>query len=223
MTPITTLQDVKKNPYVTEYIRQSDNVLKIQGYTKHGVRHLDLVARRASGIAQNIGLNKRQQELCAIAGYCHDMGNYLSRTYHHYLAAILFHQIFMNDFSPDELGTLLQAIVNHDKFELKLTNAISAVVVLADKSDVHRSRVRKKSLATIKEDIHNRVNYAVTHSNIVVNKKKKAITLYLKIDTNFVPIMEYFEIFTKRMTYCRIAAEYLNYNFELIINKFKLL
>jgi len=117
----------------------------------------------------------------------------------------------------------MQAIANHDKDTMKLTNKISALVVLADKSDVHRNRVSSKSMKEIKQDKHNRVNYAVTHSELRVNKAKKQISLLLKIDTNFVPIIEYFEIFTDRMAYCRKAADYLGYKFNLVINTFKLL
>ncbi|MCD6470929.1 HD domain-containing protein [bacterium] len=220
---MTTLKEVKNNPFVQEFIYQTEVALKALEYTEHGFRHAELVSERAKKIAQEIGLSKKNQELAAIAGFCHDMGNFLGRTQHHYWGALLFSQIFKNKFSPRDLSLIMQAIANHDKEEMKLSNPISPVVVLADKSDVHRSRVITKSINKIKTDIHDRVNYATTKSIIKVNKNKKNITLNLKIDTNFVPIIEYFEIFTGRMIYCRKAAEYLGYKFALVINNFKLL
>jgi len=161
--------------------------------------------------------------MAAIAAFCHDMGNFITRDYHHYFGALLFHQVFHNDFTPKELTLIMHAIANHDKEEMKFYHPIAAIVVLADKSDVHYSRVIVKDLNKIKKDIHDRVNFATKSSRLKIDKRKKRITLTLKIDTSFVPIMEYFEIFTKRMVYCRKAAEYLNYSFGLVINNFKLL
>jgi hypothetical protein len=218
-----TLKEVKKNPYLLEFIKQAEKRLRTLKYTNHGLDHAKLVAARARTVAKEIGLNKKEQELSAIAGFTHDFGNFLSRGYHNYLGALIFQQIFQDDFLPNELALIMQAIVNHDKYEMEFSDSISAVVVLADKSDVRRSRVTVKDKKIIKEDIHNRVNYAVKHSKLGIDKKKKRITLSLKIDTNFVPIIEYFEIFTERMIYCRKAAQYLGYKFSLIINNFKLL
>lgn len=214
---------VKNNPQVLEFIRQTQVTLKAIGYTEHGLPHANLVSKRAKYLAQEMGLNERTQELASIAGFCHDMGNFLGRTQHHYWGALLFHQIFQNDFSPKEIVLITQAIVNHDKYTVKLTNTISAIIILSDKSEMRRSRVITKSLQKIKKDIHDRVNYAVTKSALKVNKKKKQVTLILKIDTKFVPIIEYFEIFTERMAYCRRAAAFLGYKFNLVINNFKLL
>ncbi|MDD4607038.1 MAG: HD domain-containing protein [Patescibacteria group bacterium] len=218
-----TLQQVIQNPYVQEFINRTGEVLDVEDYTEHGFRHAKLVADRARTVAQVIGLSKSEQEMCAIAGYCHDMGNFLGRTQHHYWGAMLFSQLFLNQAEPHELGLIIQAIANHDKDEMKLSNKISAIVVLADKSDVHRSRVTTKLLNKIKHDIHDRVNYATTQSNLKIDAKKKEIKLSLKIDMQIVPIMEYFEIFTQRMVYCRKSAEYLGYDFTLEINKVKLL
>ena len=218
-----TLSEVKKNTQIIEFITQTEKSLAALLYTDHGFRHCNLVADRARTIAQNIKLDKKDAELAAIASFCHDMGNFLSRTLHNYLAAMLFHQVFNKEFSPEEISLIMEAISNHDKPEMIFTNAVSAVVVLADKSDVHRSRVLVKSIDQIKTDIHDRVNYATRESHLKVDKTKKRITLTLKIDTNFVPIMEYFEIFTERMVFCRLAAKYLNYNFGLVINNIKLL
>jgi hypothetical protein len=218
-----TLSQVKKNPHILEFIKQTEISLASLGYTEHGLKHSNLVADRARTIAKEIGLSKTEQELAAIAGFCHDMGNFLSRDYHYYLGALLFAQIFKDNLSPKELALTMQALSVHDKEELKLSSSLSAVVVLADKSDVRRSRVITKKIEKIKTDIHDRVNYATKMSRLKVDKTKKRITLTLKIDTNFVPVMEYFEIFTKRMIYCRKAAKFLGYQFGLVINHFKLL
>ncbi|MBU2539936.1 HD domain-containing protein [Patescibacteria group bacterium] len=217
------LAQVKKNPLISEYIRQTEKSLAALSYTDHGLRHCNLVADRARNIAKEIGLAQKEQELASIAAFCHDMANFLSRTYHNYLAPLLFQQVFINQFTPEEMTEIMQAIANHDKDEMNFTTKISAIVVLADKSDVHRSRVTVSKMEDIKADIHDRVNYATKESKLKVEKDKKRITLTLKIDTNFVPIVGYFEIFTERMVFCRKAAEFLGYNFGLVINKFRLL
>ncbi len=217
------LSEIKKNPQVLEFIKQSDKSLAAAGYTEHSLSHAKIVADRARTIAQEIGFSKQEQELSAIAGFCHDMGNFLSRSHHHYFGALLFHQIFNQDFIPEELAIIMNAISNHDKDEMNFSNIITAIVVLADKTDVRRSRVINKKPKKIQEDIHDRVNFATKISGVRINKKKKLITLILKIDSNFVPIIEYFEIFTDRMIYCRKAAKFLGYKFGLVINNFKLL
>lgn len=214
---------VKNNPYILEFIRQTDVALTAIGHTDHGMRHAQLVADRARNVAREIGLLKKEQELSAMAGFCHDMGNFLSRSGHHIWAALLFGQTFNGKFAPNELTILLQAISNHDRQEMEFTNSVSAVTVLADKSDVHRTRVREKDMEKIKKDLHDRVNYAVKDSKLKIDKEKKEIKLVLKVDTKFCPLIEYFEIFTQRMIYCRKAAEYLGYKFGLEINRFKLL
>lgn len=218
-----TLNDIKKNPQILEFIQQTETTLAALSYTDHGFRHCNLVADRARNIAKEIGLPQREQELAAIAAFCHDMANFLSRTYHNYLAPLLFQQVFINQFAPKEMTEIMQAIANHDKDEMNFTTKISAIVVLADKADVHRSRVTVSKMEDIKADIHDRVNYATKESKLKVEKEKKRIILTLKIDTSFVPIIEYFEIFTERMVFCRKAAEFLGYKFGLVINKFQLL
>lgn len=220
---LITLEYIKKHPQVLKAIEESDRAMDALGYTDHGLRHLNLTADRARDIARSISLSEREAELAAIAGFCHDFGNFMGRTQHHYWSALLFHQIFQNDFPADELIQVVQAIANHDKTEMKFSNNISAVLVMADKSDVHRSRVRHENIEIIKQDIHDRVNYAVTYSSVKVRKKSKQINLTLFIDTKFVPIVEYFEIFVERMGYCRKAADYLGFRFGLFINNFKLL
>jgi hypothetical protein len=218
-----TLNEVKNNPHILEFTRKTDESLKSLGYTEHGMPHAELVSARARTIAREIGFSKEIQEMCAIAGFCHDMGNFLSRSSHHLLGAMLFYQTLKESFVPGELSAISQAIAYHDKTEMNFSDPVAAVLVLADKSDVRKSRVRVKDLDKIKMDIHDRVNFFTTDSKLKINKKKKLITLILKIDTNSVPVMEYFEIFMERMSYCRQAAKFLGYKFGLVINNFKLL
>lgn len=218
------LAKVKNNPMILEFIRESELSLKAISFTEHGLRHATLVSDRARNIACDMGFSEREAELAAIAGFCHDIGNFIGRTSHHYWGSLLFNQIFADNFPPMEMAQIMQAIANHDKEDdMKFTNSISALVVLADKSDVSRKRVFIQDLEDIKKDIHDRVNYATTEARLKVDKASKKITLTLRIDAKFVQIMEYFEIFTARMTYCRTAAEYLKYDFDLVINNIKLL
>lgn len=220
----TALSGVRSNPLVLEFIRETELALKALSYTEHGLRHATLVSDRSRNIAYEIGLNEKEIELAAIAGFCHDMGSFIGRTNHHYWGAMLFSQIFQADFAPKDLVKIMEAISNHDKEgQMRFVNGISAIVVLADKSDVDRKRVITKSVSEIKKDIHDRVNYATTDAHLKVNKKMKKIILTLRIDASFVDIMEYFEIFTERMTYCRTSAKYLGYDFDLIINNIALL
>lgn len=218
-----TLNDVKQNIQILEFISETEQAMEALSFTNHGLRHSNIVSERAKQIALGIGLSEREAELSAIAGFCHDMGNFMTRTYHHFFGATLFSQVFLGQFDAKELAMIMQAISNHDKEEMNFYNPIAAVLVLADKSDVDRSRVTKTDAEHFKHDIHDRVNYAATESKLKVEKNKKKITLTLKIDTNFCPIMEYFEIFTERMVFCRKAAQFLGYDFGIVINKFRLL
>ncbi|MEI6288559.1 MAG: HD domain-containing protein [bacterium] len=218
-----TFKQVKENPVVNNFIEQTEKHMDAMGYTDHGFRHTNIVADRAQSLAKKIGLSAREQELTAIAGYCHDMGNFLGRTQHHYWASMLFFQIFGHDADNiNEVSTIMQAIASHDKDEIKLVSKISALLILADKSDVHRSRVKTKDLIMIRQDIHDRVNYAATDNQLLVNNRRKEIELKIKIDTSFAQPVEYFEIFIDRMTFCRLAASYLGYKFVLVINNSKL-
>ncbi|MGC8651078.1 MAG: phosphohydrolase [Minisyncoccia bacterium] len=223
-----TLAKVNNNSQILEFIQKSDEALKAIGYTEHGFKHATLVADRARNISQSIGLTKNEQELSAISGFCHDMANFLSRNQHQYLGSLLFFDVFKDTYSVEELTPIMQAIAIHDndefnQKEIEFVNKVSAVLVIADKSDVRRSRVYLDDLKSLDDDIHARVNYATKQSKITVDKKNKVIALTLDIDTKIVPVMEYFEIFTQRMVYCRKAANYLGYQFALIINKFQLL
>lgn len=217
-----TLRGVQEHASILQFIKESDLSLASLGYTDHGLRHVNLVSERAQGLASEIGRGEREAELAAMAGFCHDMGNFMGRTQHHYWGALLFHQTFRDQMEPEELAMVVQAIANHDKEEMKFTHAVGALLVLADKSDVHRSRVRVQSAEEIITDVHDRVNYATLDSDLKVHHDTKRITLTLQIDTDFAPVLEYFEIFTERMSYCRRAATHLGYQFGLLINGFTL-
>lgn len=217
-----TLKEVKENEKIKEFISQTEIYLNALGYTDHGQRHVNIVSDRARKIARTLELSKEEEESSAISGYCHDMGNFLGRDNHNFWSALLFSQIYINEIDPRSLSSIMQAIAGHDKDELKINNNIMACLILADKSDVHRTRVKEKNIKKIAEDIHDRVNYAVIDNDLKISKKNKQIILKLVIDTKITEPMDYFEIFLDRMIFCRKAAEYLKYNFVLIINNFKL-
>ncbi len=207
---------------IPEWVYQ-DILLDADNNVGLGIRlqaQIEAASSWAAFLSASLG---RLVNMLNIPSFSHDMANFLSRTYHNYLGAVMFQQIFDKDFSSKELAIIMQAIANHDKYDMKFSNPVSAIVVLADKSDVHRSRVTVKDIKKIKEDIHNRVNYATKTSKLGINRKSKRIILSLTIDTKFVPLIEYFEIFTDRMVYCRQAASYLGYKFGLIINRVKIL
>ncbi|MFZ5391453.1 MAG: HD domain-containing protein [Patescibacteria group bacterium] len=218
-----TFEDVTNNPYITEYIQQTQDYMAWLGFTDHGFAHVKVVSERARQLAEAVKLPKRQQELAAMAGWCHDMGNFLGRTQHHYWAGMMFHETFRDKMEPRDLALISQAIVAHDKDEIKIPTKIAACLIIADKSDVRRSRVINKSPDNLKEDIHDRLNYAVTDNKLIIDTKKKIITLKLIIDVNRAPVMEYFQIFSDRMAYCRKAAEVLGWRFGIVINHVKLL
>ncbi|MCD4761009.1 phosphohydrolase [bacterium] len=216
------LKQVKRDARINSFINQTEKYLRVLGYTDHGRRHLDIVSDRARMLSKKIELSENEQELAAIAGWCHDMGNFMGRTQHHYWGAILFSQCFLNEAdNPKNVSKIIQAIVSHDKDDLTIIDKTTACVIIADKSDVHRNRVLNKNISNIKADIHDRVNYAVTDNHLKVNKQKKTITLSLILDTKFTSIMDYFSIFVERMNYCQKAAEHLKYEFHLSINNTK--
>ncbi len=217
-----TLKEVKQNTLIQEFIRQSEIYLDALNYTDHGPRHLNIVADRARKIANNVGLSKKDEELAAIAGYCHDLGNFLGRENHYFWSALLFSQIFNQVMPAKDLSVVMQAMASHDKDNLKLIHQVTACLILADKSDVHRTRVKEKDIKKIKEDIHDRVNYSVIKNDLIITSKTKQITLKLKINTKITTPMDYFEIFLERMVLCKTAAEFLGYKFTLVINNFKL-
>jgi uncharacterized protein len=221
-----TLEKVKKNPAIKSCIKLSERYLDSLGYTDHGPRHINLVSDRAKSLAKHVGLKAREQQLVGIAGYCHDMGNFLQRTGHCYSGAMLFSQLFLPKAKTaketEEVLLIMQAIANHDENKYEIINTIGAILILADKSDVHRSRVKDLDPENIKNDIHDRVNYSVIDSSFKTIDSRREIVLRLEIDTEVTGVMEYFEIFNERMIFCRKAAKFLGYSFVLIINDFKL-
>ena len=220
MTKVT-LQDIKADSYVQGLIDAGNRHLAAIGYTEHGLRHVGLVSNIASNILEKMEHPERECELAGIAAYLHDIGNAVNRVSHAQTGAILAAGILeRHGMKPEEIASVIGAIGNHDEMDGNPVNNISAALILADKSDVHRSRVRNPDLA--KFDIHDRVNYAVERSFLRVYPKGR-IALELTIDTEICPVMEYFEIFLARMLLCRKAAEFLLTKFELKINEVKLL
>jgi metal-dependent HD superfamily phosphatase/phosphodiesterase len=217
-----TLEDVKKNEKVGLWIKKSDEILGVIGYTEHGQRHSSLSASIAFNIMTRLKHPEKRAELASIAAYLHDIGNVINRDNHAQTSAILSYSILTEMNMPiEEILEIIAAIGNHDEKDGVPVSDISAAVILADKSDVHSSRVR--TLEMIKQDIHDRVNYAAKSSFLRVEEDKKVIILELKIDTSISQVMEYFEIFLSRMLICRKASEFLGCKFQLEINGQRLL
>lgn len=217
-----TLKDVRENPEVDALIRGAQKQLNALGYTEHGHRHISIVSKRAGDILEKLGYPERTVELTRIAGYMHDIGNCVNRVDHAHSGAILAYNILKDMGMPvDERTEIMMAIGNHDENTGSAISDISAALILADKSDVHRDRVVNKNLSTF--DIHDRVNYAVTNANLELDEKERKIILNLKIDTKICPVLDYFEIFMDRTMMSKYAAKYLKIWFELIINNTKLL
>jgi hypothetical protein len=214
---VVNLPQVKSHPAVKTFIRLADDYLGELGYTEHGFRHAKIVARDARNLLKGLGYEKRVSERAAIAGYLHDMGNFISRAGHPQSGAAISYQILGELGMPyKEIGIVLGAVGNHEEGIGQPVSPESAALILADKADVHRSRVRNKDAETF--DIHDRVNYAAESSVLSVDAEKRTLTLDLTIDTDMCKIMEYFEIFLERMAMCRRAAEFLDCQFRLVIN-----
>lgn len=218
MTSKVTLEDVKSDPQVQAYIDRADEYLAVIGYTEHGTRHCRLVAKVAYQTLLKLGIPECDAELSAISGYLHDIGNVFNRVDHAYTGAVLAHTL-LKDLGMDtnDITAIVAAIGSHDDNGFEPVSSISAGLILADKSDVHRSRVRNPDM--IKFDIHDRVNYAVNRSYLQVEKDKDTITLFLTIDLSISSVMEYFEIFLNRMLYCKRAANFLGCKFSLSVNE----
>ena len=217
-----TLKDVKENQELDALIRGSQKQLNAIGYTEHGHRHISIVSKRAGDILEKLGYPERIVELARIAGYMHDIGNCVNRVDHAHSGAIMAYNILKEMGMPvDERTEIMMAIGNHDENTGTAISDISAALILADKSDVHRDRVVNKNLSTF--DIHDRVNYAVTNADLEIDEKERKIILNLKIDTQICPVLDYFEIFMQRTMMSKYAAKYLKVWFELVINGTKLL
>ena len=220
--PLVTINDVKQNEEIKTFLEISERQLKAIGYTEHSFRHVGLVSQNAGSILRDLGHDEREVELAKIAGFMHDIGNAVNRIDHAHSGAILAYDILTRmGMEPREAAEVMLAIGNHDENTGTAVSNISAALILADKSDVHRGRVTNTDFATF--DIHDRVNYAVDSSKIYVEREARSAVLELHIDTKICPVMDYFEIFLARMTMSRRAAVFLGLTFQLIINETRLL
>ena len=212
-----TYDELRRDPAVNVYIAQADASLSALGFTEHSFPHVTRVAQIAGDILEQLGYPERTVELARIAGYLHDIGNVVNRVDHSQSGAVMAFRILdrMN-FPPEEIAAVVTAIGNHDEGTGLPVSDIAAALILADKSDVRRSRVRDK--ATVALDIHDRVNYSVTDCRLSFDEKHTSIRLTLTVDTHFSSVMEYLEIFMKRMLLCQKAAEALGLTFHLEIN-----
>lgn len=219
---MVTLESVQKNTEVEALILGAQKQLDGLGYTEHSHRHISIVSKRAGDILEKLGYPERTVELARIAGYLHDIGNCVNRVDHAHSGAILSFEILKQMGMPVEERTqIMMAIGNHDENTGTAVSEISAALILADKSDVHRDRVVNKNISTF--DIHDRVNYAVTNAELKLDVAKRKILLDLTIDNNICPVLDYFEIFMARTMMSKYAAKYLKIWFELVINDTKLL
>lgn len=217
-----TFEDIKKNSEVLALLEKGNQNLGILGFTDHSITHCTLVAERAAHILKFLGYSNHEQELAKIAGVMHDIGNAINRTNHAENGAILANTILRETDMPlEDRMIVISAIGNHDESTGGAKDNVSAAIVLADKSDVRRNRVRNKEKD--KFDIHDRVNYAVTGSSLKVDSEERKISLNLQIDTTMCSMYEYFDIFLGRMMMCRGAAEILESQFRLTVNGSKVL
>lgn len=217
-----TLSDLQQDAEISVYLNSSTEYLGRLGFTEHGKRHATLIAQRARQVLTELGYSKRECELAAMAGYMHDIANMVNRYNHGGMGAIMAYQILSRlKVAPEEIALIISAIGNHEEERGHPVNQVAAALILADKSDVARSRVTNRDFATF--EIHDRVNYAAEESRLTIDAAAKTITLGLRIDTEICPVMEYFEIFLARMVMSRRAAEFLQCRFQLCINDNQLL
>lgn len=222
MASIVTYKYIKQNPDIMEYIRRADKALEAQGYTEHSFAHVERVAATSSMILTELGYDERTIELARIASIMHDIGNVINRIDHAQSGAVMAFRLLDNLSMPaSEICSIISAIGNHDEGTGQPLDAISAAMIIGDKTDVRRSRVRNTDFLTF--DIHDRVNYAVERSAVTVSEDKASIILDLKIDTEISSVLEYFEIFMDRMLMCRRASQFLGTKFEMIVNESKIL
>lgn len=217
-----TYDEIIKNKEINTYIEKADESLIALGYTEHSFPHVTKVARDAAYILKTLGYNEHDIELVQIAAYLHDIGNLVNRVDHSQSGAIMAFRILDHlNMEPGDIAQIVSAIGNHDEGTGVAVNPIAAALIIADKSDVRRTRVRNQDVANF--DIHDRVNYSVKKSILKINTDKTIIKLKLEIDVKVSPVMDYFEIFLNRMIMCRKAAEKLGLEFKLIINEQQLI
>ncbi len=212
-----TFEEIKRNEEICTYITKADQSLAALGFTEHSFAHVTKVAQTAGYILETMGHPARDVELVKIAGYLHDIGNLINRVDHSQSGAVMAFQLLRGmEIAPMDLATIVTAIGNHDEGTGVPVDDLSAALIIADKSDVRRSRVRNQDPVTF--DIHDRVNYSVERTDLKIDGEKREICLAMQIDTQYCSIMDYFEIFLGRMTLCRRAAEKLGLRFRLVIN-----
>ncbi len=212
-----TFEDVKNNEEIRTYINLADQSLLALGFTEHSLAHVTKVSHDAEYILKTLGRDEHTIELAKIAGYMHDIGNLVNRIDHSQSGAIMAFRVLDHLRMPaEDIATIVTAIGNHDEGTGVAVNDVAAALILADKCDVRRSRVRNSEISTF--DIHDRVNYSVSGSKLTINDSHTEIALELEIDTTISPVMDYFEIFLNRMVMCRKAADKLGLQFRLIIN-----
>ncbi len=218
-----TYEQIRQNQQINTLIEAGNAALGTMGFTDHGYAHAGLTAKLAGDLLESLAYDARTCELARIAAYIHDIGNAVNRSEHALTGATLAFQILTSlGMPPEEVVAVVTAIGNHDEHAANAVTPITAALIIADKSDVRRSRVRCKP-TDISFDIHDRVNYAVVDSALNMNREQKTLTLRLTIDTEICPVMDYFEIFLTRMLLCRDAAQFLSLRFELIINDTRML
>jgi len=212
-----TVDEVRRDPQVAAFLRSANKQMQVLGYTEHGTRHASLVSNIAHNILERLGFPHRLADLAAIAGYLHDAGNVIHRDGHALASSLIAMQVLPRlSMSYDEAAIVMGAIGNHEEEHGIPSSEVGAAVIIADKADVHRSRVQNPDPE--KFDIHDRVNYAATRSFVRVNSEQKVIALELEIDKELSRVMEYFEIFMSRMVMSRRAANFLGCRFELSVN-----
>ena len=217
-----TYNEIRKNPEVCALLDRGNQNLGVLGFTDHSEAHCVLVAHRAANVLRDLGFDLRIQELARIAGFMHDIGNAINRTHHAELGALLANDILkQTDMPMEDRIAVIAAIGQHDESTGRSMDPISAALILGDKTDVRRSRVRSKDASSF--DIHDRVNYAVTGSTLQISPEERTITLNLQIDETICTMYEYFDIFLNRMLMCRSAAEMLGCRFRLVANGDKVL
>ena len=212
-----TYKQIKESEEIRTYIQQADLSLKALGYTEHSFAHVTKCAHVAGNLLQDLGYSSHEVELARIAAYMHDIGNVVNRIDHAQSGAVMAFRILDKMGMPSkDVATVVTAIGNHDENTAFPVNAVAAALILADKSDVRRSRVRNQN--SVKFDIHDRVNYAAVNCEVHLDRKEHRFILDLEIDIQISPLMDYFEIFLQRMMLCRKASEFLNLQFQLVIN-----
>ena len=212
-----TFEEIKNDETIRTYIKKADVSLAMLGFTEHSFAHVTKVADTARYILETLGFSAHTVELAQIAGFTHDIGNLVNRSEHSQSGAVMmFRLLDHKDMPAEDIATVVTAIGNHDEGTGVPVDAVSAALILGDKTDVRRSRVRNRDFATF--DIHDRVNYSVEKSEVSIDKENMTITLKLTIDTSISAVMDYFEIFLGRMVMCRKAADFLGLTFRLVIN-----